>query len=251
MCSSQRLPRINLEKWGGWCTMDTTKTNSLSVFSLVLQRSDDTHQILFGYSDLKSCRCFTRRRAVDQRKGLQGEGCCEVCVHRWSPRGCRSTVPSYCLKICRPHRRPSPRIFPPGSWTPCSVAVPPAPGRLSSPRWSRWRKETFCSTPPPAAHIRNLWMLEKVAASMLVLTVWLEEMRVPDLASHQSRSTAACLGVIFNTGGLQTGLALLPHRLHGLVTNLLLLLQLGLHLLSRTHRVLRERQILMYCLYWC
>lgn len=63
----------------------------------------------------------------------------------------RPTVPSCCLWICCPHRRPSRCIFPPGSWTLCSVAVPPAPGRRSSPRWSRWRTETFCSARPPAA----------------------------------------------------------------------------------------------------
>ena len=68
-----------------------------------------------------------------------------------------------------------------------------------------------------------------------------------DLTSHQSRSAAAGSRVVFNAGVLQTGLTLLPQGLHRLVTDLLLLLQLGLHLLSRTHRLLqRDKEVRFY-----
>lgn len=59
--------------------------------------------------------------------------------------------PSCCLWKCCPRRRPSLCICPPGFSTGFSVCGPPAPGRRSSPRWSKWRWETFCSGCPPTA----------------------------------------------------------------------------------------------------
>lgn len=88
----------------------------------------------------------------------------------------------------------------------------------------------------------NIYKNIQYPTSYLIHCVY---MWASDLASHQSRSTAACSGVVLDAGVLQTGLTLLPESLHGLVTNLLLLLQLGLHLLSRTHRVLQQKKILI------
>lgn len=112
----------------------------------------------------------------------------------------------------------------------------------------------FYSEPPPAADRRSRYPFKSNLKCLSWLNISGERRRmmkakgwnmysvvsplVSDLTSHQSRSAAAGSGVVFHTGVLQTRLALLPQSLHGLVTNLLLLLQLGLHLLSCTHRFL-------------
>lgn len=94
----------------------------------------------------------------------------------------------------------------------------------------------------PIQHVLQLQTRGEPDLSHSVSTeVPLLNRRGSNLVPHHPGATAAGSGIEFNTGILQAWLTLLPQSHHGVVADLLLLCELGLHFLSLEHCILRSK----------